>query len=108
MGSEMYWYQKEVGVTYNPDTKLQGWTLGLCGEAGEFAEVVKKVTEHGVTEIKGKDALAAMSEELGDVLYYVAAIANYLNLDLLQIAVNNIKKLRERYPDGFVPGGGIR
>lgn len=70
--------------------------LGLAGEAGEFANIIKKKTAHG--HDIGKDALA---DELGDVLWYLAEAATACGLTLNEIAVMNVEKLRARYPDGF-------
>jgi NTP pyrophosphatase (non-canonical NTP hydrolase) len=70
--------------------------LGLAGEAGEFANMVKKLTAHG-HEIH-PDQLA---DELGDVLWYVAEAATACNLQLGDIAWGNVEKLRRRYPEGF-------
>ncbi|MEK9698038.1 MAG: MazG nucleotide pyrophosphohydrolase domain-containing protein [Candidatus Poseidoniales archaeon] len=47
-------------------------------------------------------------KELGDVLYYVAMAATNLNIDLESVAEENVRKLRARYPDGFIEGGGRR
>ncbi|TAK10926.1 MAG: nucleotide pyrophosphohydrolase [Anaerolineae bacterium] len=70
--------------------------LGLAGEAGEFANLVKKLTAHG-HEIK-PDVLA---DELGDILWYLSEAASACNLELAAIAQMNVDKLRRRYPDGF-------
>lgn len=78
-------------------------TLGLCGEAGEFAEIVKKHVFHGREMDRGRAA-----DELGYVLWYLAACAEALGLRLDEIAQANMVKLRARYPDGFVMGGGNR
>ena len=78
-------------------------TLGLCGEAGEVAEMVKKASWHG----KPVDQ-TRMADELGDVLWYVADLATHYGLSLELIALGNIDKLKGRYPDGFVVGGGVR
>lgn len=78
-------------------------TLGLCGEAGEVADLVKKATWHG----KPLDG-ATVADELGDVLWYLADLATALGLRLDDIATGNIAKLQRRYPAGFVVGGGIR
>ena len=70
--------------------------LGLAGEAGEFANMIKKLTAHGheiTTEV--------LAEELGDVLWYVSEAATALGISLEQIARMNIEKLKARYPDGF-------
>ena len=78
-------------------------TLGLCGEAGEVAEMVKKASWHG----KPVD-VERLSDELGDVLWYVAELATSYGLWLDEIAGKNVEKLRRRYPEGFVIGGGSR
>lgn len=70
--------------------------LGLAGEAGEFANMIKKLTAHG-HEIPKEN----LSEELGDVMWYVAEAASALGLSLDEIATQNIEKLKNRYPEGF-------
>jgi len=70
--------------------------LGLAGEAGEVAETVKK----GVLHQHGLDA-EKMKKELGDVLWYVAALCTKLDLDMGAVMFANIEKLKVRYPDGF-------
>ena len=70
--------------------------LGLVGEAGEFANMVKKLTAHG-HEISNEK----LAEELGDVLWYVAEAATACDLQLGEIAWGNVEKLRKRYPEGF-------
>jgi NTP pyrophosphatase (non-canonical NTP hydrolase) len=70
--------------------------LGLAGEAGEFANMIKKLTAHG-HDIPAEDLV----DELGDVLWYLSEAATASGLDLNHIALKNIDKLRTRYPDGF-------
>ncbi len=70
--------------------------LGLAGEAGEFANIVKKLTAHG-HEIPP----ATLADELGDVLWYLAEAATTCGLSLGEIAAGNVEKLRQRYPQGF-------
>jgi NTP pyrophosphatase (non-canonical NTP hydrolase) len=67
--------------------------LGLAGEAGEVVEPIKKHLFHG-------DHLPVpqIAEELGDVLWYVAALATTLGLSLDDIAQQNIDKLMKRRP----------
>jgi NTP pyrophosphatase (non-canonical NTP hydrolase) len=77
--------------------------LGITGEAGEVADLLKKQLFHGKAE--NADALC---EELGDVLWYVANLARLHGLSLSEVAAFNLRKLRKRYPDGFVLGGGVR
>jgi NTP pyrophosphatase (non-canonical NTP hydrolase) len=95
-------YQAEMRRTYKPE-RLLNHILGLCGEAGEVADAIKKAHFHGVAY-----ELAAIKKELGDVLWYVAALAEDHGLTLSEIAKENVEKLRRRYPDGFVSGGGVR
>lgn len=73
--------------------------LGICGEAGEVSEHVKKHVGHG--HVLDIDAVA---KEIGDVLWYCAEIASTLGLTLGDVADRNIAKLRVRYPDGFDEG----
>ena len=70
--------------------------LGIAGEAGEVADLIKKEVGHRHEENAQK-----VSEELGDVLWYVARIADLYGLPLSVIATANIEKLKARYPDGF-------
>jgi NTP pyrophosphatase (non-canonical NTP hydrolase) len=70
--------------------------IGLAGEAGEVAELIKK----GVFHRHGVDQ-AALAKELGDVLWYTAALATSAGMNLEEIAEQNIAKLRQRYPDGW-------
>lgn len=72
--------------------------VGLVGEAGEVAELVKKQIGHGKSISPTR-----IAEELGDVLWYVSDIATRNDLCLSIVAANNIAKLTERYPDGFTP-----
>jgi NTP pyrophosphatase (non-canonical NTP hydrolase) len=70
--------------------------LGLTGESGEVAEIIKKAFYHGHPLDK-----EALHKELGDVLWYLAVMADGLGFSLDQIARENIEKLRARYPEGF-------
>ncbi len=70
--------------------------LGLNGEAGEVAELIKKAFFHGHDLDLDK-----LKKELGDVLWYVAVMANALDLPLDEVAQHNIDKLARRYPQGF-------
>ncbi len=70
--------------------------IGLAGEAGEVADTIKKAVfhQHGVD----RDMLI---KELGDVLWYVAALCTKLDVPLSDVMDRNIAKLRVRYPDGY-------
>ncbi len=94
-------YQKLAMRTASKRTferKLTIASLGLCGEAGEIAEKVKKWLEHG-HELDKK----ALKEELGDCLWYFVDFCEALGFPLSEVATANIEKLRKRYPDGFKP-----
>ena len=70
--------------------------LGLSGEAGECSELVKKHLFHGHPLDREK-----VVKELGDVLWYLAAMAKLCDIPLSEVAETNITKLRARYPEGF-------
>ena len=76
--------------------------LGLAGEAGEFADHIKKVLRDGV-----KLDVEAAIEELGDIAWYVAVATAHLYKEeygavpLSQVLDANVNKLRARYPNGF-------
>src|SRR5690606_20335975 len=93
-------YQNLAGRTdpHAPGTRdaLGNGALGLVGEAGEVAEAVKKHLFHGHPIDK-----ATMTEELGDVLWYVARLAAALGISLGDVAALNVDKLQRRYPNGF-------
>lgn len=80
-------------------------TLGLCGEAGEVAEKVKKMVrdDAGVLSAERREAL---SKELGDVLWYLAQLATEADLDLGEIADANLAKLLSRQQRGRLTGSG--
>ena len=80
-------------------------TLGLCGEAGEVAEKVKKMVrdDGGELTAQRREALAA---ELGDVLWYVAQLATEAGLDLGEVAEANLVKLRSRQERAALQGSG--
>jgi len=89
--------QRTAGAGGNGERRLIIAALGLAGEAGEFANLVKKRTAHGHTDITPE----ILADELGDILWYVAEAASSVGLDLGDIAQANVEKLRKRYPEGF-------
>ena len=80
-------------------------TLGLCGEAGEVAEKVKKMLRDD-GGVLSEERRAALAKELGDVLWYAAQIATEAGLALDDIAEANIAKLRSRQERGVLQGSG--
>ena len=92
-------YQELAMRTANTDEKeklLVNGALGLCGESGEVADIIKKWQFQG-----HKLDLRDIKNELGDILWYVAIMARGINSDLESIMKGNIDKLKERYPNGF-------
>lgn len=70
--------------------------LGLTGEAGEVADMIKKSLYQG--HVLDIDHLAL---ELGDVAWYIAIMAESIGMDLETVLQMNVDKLKERYPEGF-------
>ena len=81
-----------------PDQEIMAvWdVIGLVGESGEVADLTKK----GVFHRHGLD-LPKIAEELGDTLWYVAALCTTLGLDMSAIMQATIDKLKVRYPNGY-------
>lgn len=98
-------YQKRANATAIYDSKFSILypTLGLAGEAGEVAEKVKKIIRDNKSIIDEKESVA---KELGDVLWYVAAVARDIGYSLEVIAEMNIEKLESRKERGVLQGNG--
>lgn len=75
---------------------LTNAVLGLTGEAGECADLLKKHLYHG----HDYDSIE-MVKELGDVLWYIALAAYSMGYTLDEVMEKNLSKLYARYPDGF-------
>ncbi|HEY2537364.1 MAG TPA: nucleoside triphosphate pyrophosphohydrolase family protein [Solirubrobacteraceae bacterium] len=90
---------------YPRDAWLAYPALGLSGEAGEVAEHAKKAIRDDDGQIS-EARRAAMSKELGDVLWYVAQLASELGLDLDDVAQVNLDKLLSRQERGVLSGDG--
>lgn len=101
-------YQTLALRTANPRDKkneLFHLLLGLCGEAGEIAEKSKKIIRDYDSDFStlDKDDLA---KELGDVLWHVAVIADYFDIELDKVGSANIEKLASRLKRGVISGSG--
>ncbi|MBQ8579891.1 MAG: nucleoside triphosphate pyrophosphohydrolase family protein [Oscillospiraceae bacterium] len=93
-------YQKLAMTTLNPalskqDVLLNG-VMGLCGEAGEAIDIVKKHLHQGHELDK-----ETLIKELGDIAWYLAETAYALDTELDEVLEKNIAKLKARYPQGF-------
>lgn len=84
------------------DIMLVWNAIGLAGEAGEVAEHIKKGVfhQHGVNTEQ-------LAKELGDVLWYVAALCTKAGLNMSDIMEANIDKLMRRYPNGYTSADSI-
>ena len=93
-------YQQLAMTTLNPalDRRnvLINGVMGLCGEAGEAIDIVKKHLAQGHELDREK-----LIKELGDVAWYLAETAYALDVPLEDVLQRNIDKLRARYPEGF-------
>lgn len=83
------------------ETRLVENTLGLLGEAGEVAEKVKKLLRDN-TRFSSADII----KELGDVVFYATALANYYDSDLQDVLDSNVMKLDDREARGVLGGNG--
>lgn len=85
--------------------------LGLANEAGEVLGKIKKlIRDHDLTfgpeqKLSDKDR-AAIADELGDVLWYVAILARDLGVSLNEVAHINTEKLTSRQKRGVIGGSG--
>lgn len=100
-------YQEQAVKTaiYGAGNKIVYPALGLANEAGEVLGKIKKV----LRDNDGKfttDKCVAIGDEIGDVLWYMAALARDLDLNLDDIANNNITKLLDRQNRGVIKGSG--
>ena len=107
-----YQYQKNAARTLikeprewpNGHEMMMVWcALGLTGEAGEVADIVKKgaLHRHGIDD-------AALFEELGDVLWYVSSLCTLKDWDIAAVMDANIDKLKRRYPNGWTAKDSVR
>ena len=79
--------------------------LGLAGEAGEIANKVKKIIRDHEGELTD-EYRKIIAKELGDVLWYVAAMSDEIGISLNEIAEDNILKLLSRFERGTLKGDG--
>lgn len=105
-------YQKLIARTLidGPDFEISNremmiilCAIGLAGEAGEVAELVKKgiFHQHGLNEEK-------LKKELGDCLWYIASLCTKLDLSMSEVMEDNIEKLTKRYPNGYSSEDSIK
>lgn len=81
-------------------------TIGLTGEAGEVADKVKKAIRDNNGNFDDEAFKESVKYELGDVLWYVAALAEDLGFTLSEVGQSNIAKLEDRCRRGVIHGSG--
>ena len=100
-------YQAFVETTWlnadNPATNELRIMCGLIGELGEIAEKTKKYLRDGGD---ADDYRRGITLEFGDLLYYVAKYANFLDIELDDVLVANVMKLTNRKEKGNIKGSG--
>ena len=93
-------YQRQAMRTANKnlpaDEKLLNAVMGMCGEAGEAIDLLKKHRAQGAAL-----DIDRLVKEVGDCLWYIAEFAEASGVSLAEIAQRNIAKLKARYPEGF-------
>jgi NTP pyrophosphatase (non-canonical NTP hydrolase) len=100
-------YQRSASGTaiYPEQHRITYPALGMAGEAGEVANKVKKLIRDG-PENRPETWREDIASEIGDVLWYCAALASDLNLSLGMIAAQNLIKLDKRKDKGTLGGSG--
>lgn len=94
-----YWVENKI-ITEG-ETRLVENTLGLVGESGEVAEKIKKYLRDN-TKVSQKEII----KELGDVIFYATALANYFYSNLPEVMEANMDKLNDRSNRGVIKGSG--
>ena len=102
-------YQKKALETaiINPDPLMDKtiWAMGIAGEAGEVLEKWKKIVAYKNGKVTTED-LEGLKKELGDVVWYVAVMADSLGLSLSEVMEFNVEKLTSRKKRGTQKGEG--
>jgi len=104
-------YQADVATTMIYKWKIIYPVLGLASEAGEVADKIKKLIRDENIKFDGNEYLserqrAEILYELGDVLWYVAALSRDLGISLNELAHMNLEKLRIRQMGNKLSGSG--
>lgn len=100
-------YQNEIKRTLNNDLsekeQIINMSLGLCGESGEVADIIKKAyfQGHELDRIK-------LINETGDICWYLFNLLNILGVDAREVFEYNISKLQKRYKEGFSAADSIK
>lgn len=106
-----YWNISDIGFDYYQDAasdtaiyktehQVLYPALGLAAEAGEVANKVKKILRDNKFDREG------IADEIGDCLWYIAALCRDLNVNMGEVAKNNLDKLQDRKKRGKLSGSG--
>jgi NTP pyrophosphatase (non-canonical NTP hydrolase) len=98
---ESYQLEAQETAIYSGSLDIMYPALGLAGEVGETLNKIKKHYRDG-TPLDKTD----MTKELGDILWYLSALATDLDIDLEEVAMENLKKLKDRKDRGVIGGSG--
>jgi NTP pyrophosphatase (non-canonical NTP hydrolase) len=102
-------YQKQALTTaiQHPDPQMDKtiWAMGVAGEAGEVIEKWKKIVAYRDGVVTEEDK-AELGKELGDVVWYIAVLANSLGLSFDEIMQTNVEKLQSRQKRDVLKGQG--
>lgn len=105
-------YQKQALTTAYVDPQHKGtlmeptiWAMGVVGEAGEVAEKWKKIVAYKGGEINA-ETKQELKKELGDVVWYIAVLADSLGLSFEEVMQLNVQKLQDRKNRDVIVGAG--
>jgi NTP pyrophosphatase (non-canonical NTP hydrolase) len=96
---------KRTAAPYDTKNAVFALLLGLVGETGEIAEKAKKIVRDQDSDFSKFDK-EDLKKELGDVLWYIAIVADYFDISLEDIGQKNIDKLASRQARGKLSGSG--
>jgi len=100
--------QQALKTAHNHSDTLMNktiWAMGIAGEAGEVIEKWKKIVAYKEGKVSNAD-LAELKKELGDVVWYIAVLADSLGLSFEEVMQLNVKKLQDRQKRGVIKGKG--
>lgn len=100
-------YQEKAVATavYGAGNKIIYPALGLANEAGEVLGKIKKVLRDNDGEFDLENRMK-IADEIGDTLWYIAALCDDIDIDMQFIAQRNIDKLHDRQTRGVIQGSG--
>ena len=103
---EMNYYQEEAMTTRLPTAGLEYAWFGLAGEVGELYSLMAKLYRDGKGERTDEEIVEDVKKELGDILWFIAAISKDYKFTLEEVAQKNVDKLAKRKEKGTITGSG--